>query len=137
MLTISEQTVDAFHNSLERCGKDSEFLGDFYQFFTASSPEVAAKFSRTNFKTQTRVLKSSFYIAMMAADQHGDACQYLAELAKSHNRFGLDIKPEFYTLWLESMIKSVQLHDPLFDDSVEKAWRDFMQPAIDYMKSCY
>ncbi|MCP3908512.1 MAG: globin [Oceanicoccus sp.] len=134
---LDEATIEQFHDSLDRCGSTSQFLGRFYQIFSASSPEVAARFSDTNFKTQTRALKTSFYMAMLASDKNTEASDYLERIAIRHNHKQLDIKPEFYILWLDSMIKAVSEFDPQFNNEVEQAWRRFMQPAIEFMMSRY
>jgi hypothetical protein len=75
MYNISEDIIEQFHDSLERCGPASDFLGRFYQLFIASSPDIAARFVGTDLKAQTRVLKTSFYMAILAADQHSEAQQ--------------------------------------------------------------
>lgn len=137
MHSLNEQTIEAFHDSLERCGPASGFLGDFYRYFLGSSESVAEMFSDTNFRTQTRILKTSFYMAMLASDRSSDACDYLERIAERHNRHGLNIKPEYYEQWLESMIQAVSENDPEFCSEVEQTWREFFRPAIDYMKACY
>lgn len=137
MYSISEDIIEQFHDSLERCGPATEFLGRFYQLFIASSPEIAVRFADTNLKAQARVLKTSFYMAMLASDQCSEAQEYLDRIAKRHSHLDLDIKPEFYDLWLDSMIAVVAESDPQFDADIELAWRVFMGPAIEFMKSRY
>lgn len=135
MDSIDSDIVSKFHDSLERCGDSASFLGRFYEIFLASSPEIAKKFADTDLKTQTRVLKTSFYMAILAADREHGAQIYLHRIAERHNRKGLNIKPEYYTLWLESLILAVSEFDPHFDEEIEQVWRSFMQPAIDLMIS--
>lgn len=137
MSRLTEEAIDSFHDSLERCGLTADFLQDFYRKFIASSPEIAIKFSDTNFKTQARILKTSLYMAMLAADQNHEAREYLGRIAERHNHKALDIKPEYYDLWIESMISTVREYDPKFNSDIEQIWRNFMQPAIEYMKSRY
>ena len=137
MYRLSEAAIDDFHESLERCGLSPEFLQDFYRRFIASSPEIAVKFANTNFKTQARILKTSLYMAMLASDQNHEAREYLGRIANRHNREELDIKPEYYDLWIESMISTVREYDPKFNNEIEQLWRNFMQPAIEFMKSQY
>ncbi|MFT7128285.1 MAG: hemoglobin-like flavoprotein [Gammaproteobacteria bacterium] len=137
MYKLSEAAIDDFHESLERCSISPNFLQDFYRRFTASSPEIAGKFVNTNLKTQARILKTSLYMAMLASDQNHEAREYLGRIANRHDRKGLDIKPEYYDLWIESMISAVREYDPQFNNETEKLWRKFMQPAIEYMKSQY
>jgi len=137
MYKLTEEAIDDFHNSLERCGFSPTFLLDFYKNFVASSPEIAAKFEKTNFKTQARVLKTSLYMAMLASDQNHEAGEYLDRIAGLHGRDALNIKPEYYDLWLSSMIATVRDHDPLFNCEIEQVWKNFLLPAIKYMKSRY
>ncbi len=135
--TQDMDVTEIFHDSLERCGPASKFLGRFYVIFKASSKDVAQKFVGTDFTTQIRILKTSFYMAMLAADQPADTQCYLQRIAESHNRDHLDIKPEFYDLWLESLIQAVQEFDVDYDETVGSAWRQMMTPAIEYLKSKY
>ena len=76
-------------------------------------------------------------MAMLASDKNTEASDYLERIAIRHNHKQLDIKPEFYILWLDSMIKAVSEFDPQFNNEVEQAWRRFMQPAIEFMMSRY
>ena len=76
-------------------------------------------------------------MAMLASDPEVGAQVYLERIATAHNHLGLDIKPEYYLLWLESLILAVSEFDPLFDDEVEQVWRRFLQTSIDFMISRY
>ena len=137
MESWKEELVEAFHNSLERCGSSRKFLGRFYEIFLASSPAVAARFADTNFATQTRALQTSFYMAMLASSRRGEAADYLNRIAGYHSHSQMDIKPEYYDLWIDSLVAAVREFDPKFDDGVERVWREFLQPAIEYMKAKY
>lgn len=132
-----ENTLNTFHDSLERCGSADSFLRRFYDIFVASSPAVAEKFADTDFRNQTRVLKTSFYLAMLASDDDAGSAQYLQRIAARHNRDDLDIPPEHYALWLDSLLMAVSEFDPRYSPEVEQAWRAVMQPAIDYMQANY
>ena len=63
---MRETDIELFNDSLDRCSGRPGFLDRFYELFLASSDEVAEKFERTDFRKQTRVLKASLYIMMMA-----------------------------------------------------------------------
>jgi hemoglobin-like flavoprotein len=55
----------------------------------------------------------------------------LERLAKRHVE--LDIKPEHYSIWLNSLCEAIERHDPEFTPELGQLWRDAMQKGIDVM----
>jgi hemoglobin-like flavoprotein len=133
---MSEREVELFNDSLERCTASADFLHRFYALFLASSGEVAKKFEHTDFRKQTRLLRTSLYIMMLSSDEPEPGA-HLERLAKRHGRAGLDIKPELYDLWLDCLIQTAAEFDPRFDARSASAWRRVLQPGIEFMKSRY
>ncbi|MEO7726887.1 MAG: hypothetical protein ABIS45_06505, partial [Burkholderiales bacterium] len=72
---------------------------------------------------------------MMLASYESEREAHLERLAMSHSRAGFDIMPELYDLWLERLLQTVWEFDPLFDVEFNTAWRNVLQPGIDFMKS--
>lgn len=132
-----EQIFDESHDRIVRSqvnGRD--FFQAFYQRFLQTSVEVADQFKSTDMPRQQKLLKKSFYhLLIFYASNHAD--DYLEKIALRHSRAELDIRPEWYELWLESLIATVAEFDPAFDDRVELAWRLVMAPGIAYMKFHY
>ncbi|EGG98363.1 hypothetical protein imdm_107 [gamma proteobacterium IMCC2047] len=112
------------------------FFDAFYQRFLASDQHIAERFANTDMAIQQRMLKKSFYslFAFYASGQADDAIRRIAE---KHNQFNLNIKPEFYDLWLECLIATLKDYDDQFCDDIELAWRLVMTPGITYMKFKY
>ena len=133
---MHERDVELFNDSIERCSGTPEFLRRFYSLFLASSDEVAKKFERTDMRKQASLLKTSLYTMMLASGETERDFQ-LEHLAKRHSRAELDIRPELYDLWLARLLQAVREFDPLFDIETEAAWRNVLQPGIDFMKSRY
>ena len=131
-----ERDIELFNDSLERCSANADFLRRFYTLFLASSGEVAKKFEHTDFRRQTRLLRTSLYIMMLSSDDP-ELGAHLERLAKLHGRAGLDIKPELYDVWLDCLLRAVAEFDPMFDTQSAGAWRRVLQPGIDFMKSRY
>jgi hemoglobin-like flavoprotein len=129
--------VAIFNDSFLRCQNKRGFLDRFYELFLASSKEVSDKFNNTDFEKQKMVLKSSFYMMMLAAQGNARGQRYLEEIADLHSSRRMDIKPEMYDLWLECLIQTLREFDPLFDDKVERVWRSLMNRGIGLMKSKY
>jgi hemoglobin-like flavoprotein len=132
-----DSAVALYNDSLERCTAHRGFLDRFYVVLVASDPEVAAKFERTKFSRQAILLKASLYMMMLVAWEHPEGHTHLERIARLHSREGLDIRPEFYTLWLDCLIATVKKFDPHFHPAVERAWRQILTPGIEFMKSRY
>lgn len=136
-MTFDDATLAAFKDSLERCQADPHFLSVFYQKFVISNPEVREKFSNTDMNQQKVMLHASLYMIMLATQGNEAASVYLDSVAKRHAKSELDIRPELYALWLETLIATVSEIDPDFNNKVETAWRDIMTFGIEYMLSKY
>lgn len=134
---MTEKEIALFNDSLERCSTSADFLDYFYRTFMASSPEVAEKFKHTDFKKQKILLKTSFYMMMLAAMGKPEAQEHLERIAQVHSKKGRDIRPGLYDLWLDCLIQAVRKFDRAFNKDIEDAWRAMMKPGIEFMKSRY
>ena len=136
-MDTSESAI--FRASLTRCLAKNDFLHEFYELFTASSPEVREKFQHTDFPRQTRVLADSLYIMAVASDSKDDAIAWkeLDRLAERHSSKDLDVRPELYQAWLDCLVKAASIHDPAFSPEVEEAWRKALAPGIEHLRSRY
>ena len=61
----------------------------------------------------------------------------LQKLAEIHSHRGHDVLPEFYDLWLDSLVAAVSRHDAGFNDDVELGWRIALSPGICFMRFAY
>lgn len=136
-MSIQEDNVEKFHNSLSRCQATGDFFENFYVRFISSSETVQEKFKNTDMPRQKRILKASLFKIVLASSGDRAAERYLRDLATSHNKENLDISPELYSLWLESLIAVASEADVRWDSDTEKAWRELMSYGIDFMKSRY
>ena len=134
---MDDRTLEVFNDSLSRCQSNPDFMSQFYDLFLASSPLVKEKFATTDFQKQNRMLKASLFMVMSAFEGAESAEQYLAQIAERHSSQDLDIGPELYGLWLDSLLLTVKQVDPRFTTEVGKAWRDIMDQGIKYMISKY
>jgi hemoglobin-like flavoprotein len=132
-----KEDIALFNDSFLRCQNNSGFLDRFYELFLASSPKVKNRFRNTDFEKQKMALKSSFYMMMLTVQGNARGQRYLEEIADLHSRRRLDIKPEMYDLWVESLLGAVKEFDPKFDEGVERVWRSLMNQGISFMKSRY
>ncbi len=130
--------VEQARSSLSRCIRNPAFLDRFYELFVASSEEIRKKFADTDFDRQKKVLQDSLFVMMVSAGTtSGAAYKELSKLGERHSRNQRDIKPEWYDVWLECLMKAVAENDPEFAPGIETAWRESLKSGIDFLKSKY
>ena len=130
--------IQRARDSLERCNAGSGFLERFYELFMATSPEIREKFADTDFERQRKALRDSLFLMLSAAGTtKGLAHRELEKLARRHSRAQLDIKPEWYALWLDCLLEAVSEHDPEFSPEIDEAWRDSLRPGIELLIAAY
>ena len=113
-----------------------EFLDAFYEAFMSRSDEIAAKFAQTDMRRQKEMLYRSFR-HMVDFSVQRKASEDLRKIAERHSASQIDIEPRLYDIWLDSLIETVKLFDPLFTEEIELAWRVVLAPGIVYMKFKY
>ena len=79
------------------------------------------------------LMESMTHLITFAREQ--EPSEEMKAMAAIHGKARLDIPVEFYDIWLNSLIETIQELDPKFNSHVEKAWRKVLSPGIDYMKS--
>jgi len=103
-----------------------------------ASDDIRAKFEHTDFERQKKVLSDSLFLMLTAAGaSRGFARVELEKLAKRHSREELDIKPEWYAIWLDNLMKTVSEFDPEYSDDVDAAWRASIKDSVDLLIAGY
>ena len=129
-----EQIFDESYERVKRITKqNNSFFDRFYVNFFQSSPEIALYFAHTDMNQQKQVLEKSFY-SLFIFYATKNANDYLMEIATQHDKHHLNIRPELYDFWLESLIKTVREYDPQFCTEIELSWRVVLSVGITYMK---
>jgi hemoglobin-like flavoprotein len=130
--------TDRLMSSLTRCFDNNEnFLGDFYEHFLNSNEEIAEMFKNTDMRTQEKLLKGSLTYVLLFADDSEFARENLLEIAQSHSRQGLGVRPELYPHWLDNLLITIRDSDPDFNPDLEKDWRTIFQKTVDLISKHY
>lgn len=130
--------LEIMDESFRRCCMRRDFLARFYERFLASSPEIKARFRGTDFTRQRRALLASLHLMLLAAeDERKGPRRYLKDLAELHSKQRLDIRPEFYDLWRDSLLETVRECDPDIDEATEQAWKRVLGVGIAYLVAHY
>ncbi len=114
-----------------------QFMNRFYELFMNSSPIVAHKLAATDIEKQQELLSQAVNMVILFPQGNKIATNAIKRIRESHHRDGLDIKPEYYSFWVDSLVMALAEHDPEFDNELEQAWRKVVQNAIDYIVEGY
>jgi hemoglobin-like flavoprotein len=139
LIMLSAESLLAVNQSYGRCTADPLFFDSFYENFMKSSPAIAAMFKNTDFKKQKEMLRSTItFVIMYAKDPAGGFVgEKLRHVGNIHSRGKLNVAPNMYPLWIESLLMTVKRHDKQCTPEVERSWRQVLVPAIDLLKSLY
>jgi len=135
---MSPISLAVFEASLKRCEARPDFLDLFYEKFLSSSPEVAEKFSKTDFVKQKASLRASLHhLLLVAKDPKQEPGAYLHDVAVRHGAGQLAIGAHLYDVWLDSLLETVRTCDPECFPEVEAAWEEVMMVGIHYLCANY
>ncbi|HXV65505.1 MAG TPA: globin [Vicinamibacteria bacterium] len=135
---MADDPIQQTRDSLSRSLQSEDFLQAFYDKLMASSDSVRHKFATTDFDRQIGVLRDSLYLMLSAAGTTtGPAHRELEKLGERHSRRQLDIKPEWYELWLDCLLQTVAEYDLEYSAELDTAWRETLRPCIELLKSRY
>lgn len=127
--------TDQVFQSYGRCCKRDEFFSDFYTYFMSASEAIKQRFVNTDMAAQRHLLRSGVLQLILVA--RGMPDRKLRALGESHNRSNYNINPEWYSLWLDALMKTVRRHDPEYTADLESAWREVLTPGIDVIRGAY
>jgi hypothetical protein len=90
-------------------------------------------FAETEFPRQYKLLQHALGLLLSYGNKPDDVL--LERLAARHSARGIDVPPPMYALFVDSLIAAIREFDDHCDGEVEGAWREALQPGIDFMKS--
>ncbi len=131
------ESHDVVQTSFDRCLATGDFFQTFYDIFLATSPEITSKFAQTDFNKQKNLIKASVAMMIRLGTGNANARRILEKVGNTHSRQALDIRPELYDLWLDSLCEAIQRHDPDYNAELEALWRENMQEGIKLVTDRY
>lgn len=134
---IAPESLNAAHASYERASAKPEFYASFYANFFKACPDARARFAKTNFEHQHKLLHHAIGMLLIYPKHQTDEPNLLSRLAKRHGRKDLDIPTAMYPPFVDAIIVTLRQCDGSFSDQLEKDWRDIMAVGIGYMQSKY
>src|SRR6185503_556362 len=123
--------------SYERCSEAPGFFETFYRKFLEACPEAAPMFADTDFDRQNRLLRHAIGLLLAFPNQPRSEPTVLARLAERHSRRDINVHPQHYRSFIDTLIATVREFDADFDPKTEAAWRATVALGVEYMQSRY
>ncbi len=124
--------------SFARCGEaGGEFFDDFYATLSERAPGIGAMFAGVDMQRQNRLIRRGVEHLIEYAAGSEESAEALRQVGQSHGEQGLNVAPELYALWLDTLMETVRMHDPEANDEVESAWRVVAGGGLDLIISMY
>ena len=131
---VPAATIHIAEESYRRC-QSEPFFRAFYRTLLASNETIRTMFARTDFDRQIKLLQHSIGLLFVYAKRRNPAI--LERIAARHGRRDVNVAPELYPLFVESLMATVKEFDPHYGSEVEQAWRMAIAPGIEFMSGWY
>src|SRR5262245_25366581 len=108
--------VEIAQESFRRCQRE-EFFQGFYKRLLASDHSLPAKFAKTDFSRQNKLLQHGLGLLLNYARHPNPSL--LERLGHRHAQGDLDVPPTLYPNFVEALVATVREFDPQCDPQVE------------------
>jgi hemoglobin-like flavoprotein len=134
---ISADDSNLVRASFQRCARSDDFFDEFYDNLCSQNPKIGRKFANTNMSQQNALVREGIKQLLAFSNGRETAHARIVELGKSHSRTQLDVHPDWYPLWVDSLLSALMEFDSEWNDSYEPAWRAALAPGIKLMITHY
>jgi hemoglobin-like flavoprotein len=122
-----------FLHSVTRCMEEHAFIPAFYEQLFDASDEIKAKFRFTDLEKQSDMLRRSLLLCAEATAGRTEALREVNERATTHDRDHLNIEPQLYAVWIDTLIATASDFDLQWNADVEAAWRKILGHVVQQM----
>ena len=129
--------VAVAQSSFGRCREAPDFFPTFYAELLVRCPAARPMFAKTDFDRQNKLLDHAIGLLLDFSRQPGSPPNILSRVAGRHSRADLNVSPELYPFFVDSLVAAVRKFDPKFDADTEAAWRTATGDGVAYMASKY
>ncbi len=123
----------ALLHSYGRCTMNPKFLDRFYEIFLGSHPAIGPMFRNTDFSKQKALLKTGVSMMVMHANGEAFAADSLQRIGKSHGPAELNIDPNLYQYWIDSLMAAIKECDKEYTENLGVEWRKILRAGVDYI----
>lgn len=119
--------------SYGRCCLQPEFFDRFYEIFLGIHPSIKPMFAHTNFAKQKALLREGVAMMLMHLEGKSVGTLSLNRIANIHHARRMNITPQLYEYWVNSLIATVKEYDRDCTPSLETEWRKALHEGVHYI----
>lgn len=124
--------------SFARCmGRPDDFFDDFYATLSEKAPGIGAMFAHVDMQQQNKLIRQGVEALISYASGHEESESQLRRVGMTHGKQGLNISPELYALWVDTLVETIREYDNQADDNTDAAWRVVARGGIELITSLY
>ena len=123
--------------SYSRCCVNPKFFDLFYANFLASHPTIAPMFAKTDMAKQKSLLRQGVSMMFMHLAGNGVGTTCIDRIGESHSKKKMNIYPNLYDYWINSLVKSVKACDEKLTPAIEAEWGKTLRAGVDRIVSFY
>lgn len=135
---ISKIETDLVSRSFGRClAFDNVLFDRFYTYFFQSNPRIPEMFRNTEMSNQKKLLRAGINYSIMYCTDAGamSGKMALSRIKDTHSQARMNIPPDLYSFWIESLIKALEVTDPKFTPEIKQAWVNVLNKSVDFIKA--
>ncbi|MCR9140844.1 MAG: globin [bacterium] len=134
---MASDSLQTARESFGRCALVKNFFTDFYETFFASNPEIPQIFAKTDMRKQQDLLREgiSFLLLYGAANENGKLA--IERIGQLHDKSHVNVKPDMYRFWVQSLLETIEKHDPRYSPEVRAAWEEVIAKTINRFTELY
>ena len=134
--TIEEKAQEVMM-SFGRASMKGDLIDRFYQIFLASHPTIRPRFQNTDFEKQKALLKQGVNLIIMYAKGNIVGKTGLERIRDTHQKSKMNIPPQLYSYWTQSLLKAISEMDPKFNSELEKFWKEIVARGVEFIIDGY
>ncbi|MDR4479856.1 MAG: globin [Nitrospira sp.] len=119
--------------SYGRCCVCPEFFDRFYAIFLGSHPSIKPMVAHTSFTKQKALLREGVAMMLLHLEGKSIGTQCLNRLAKTHSPHRMNITPQLYEYWINSLIATIKEYDTGYTPDLEIEWRKALHAGVHYI----
>ena len=125
MSDLSEVT-----KSCNRCFAVPAFFGTFFQELSPRVPAVTDLFAGADEIVLKAFLRKAVTLILLDAAGSPHATESLARVRIRHGPGDLNLNPDWFPHWIESLMAAISKHDPEYTPTLGKKWRAILKVGV-------
>ena len=117
-------------NSCQRCLETSAFFDTFFQKLSSRAHVVTDLFAGADEIMLKAFFRNALTLLLLDAAGSQQAKKRLARVRTWNGSDGLNLNPEWFPHWIESLMVAIRKHDPEYTPALEYKWRVILEVGL-------